>query len=188
MDLKWRTGFGWGVVAVIGISTAGFILTGGVLRWISLLVALVATADMIFQYKKWNTHGWRKVHFRAMLAYASVAGQEMVRAQREGRPFSRVNACRELGFLVAGRDCATNVEAMVLALEQEQGHYLANLLETHSEEVLPNASATQVSELADHLRRLELGPVLVVANIVENTFGGLEAARYAVAVLKREAH
>jgi len=156
-DLKWRTGFGWGVVVVLAISAAGFILTRGVLRWISVLVALFAAADMIFQYKKWNTQGWRKVHFRAMLAYANVAGQETVRSQQEGRPFSRVNACRELGLLIAGRDPAANVEAMVSALEQEQGDYLANLLETHREEVLPNASATQVSELADQLRRLEKG-------------------------------
>ena len=50
-DLKWRTGFGWGVVAVLG-TAAGFIIAGGVLRWISLLVVLVATADMIFSVQE----------------------------------------------------------------------------------------------------------------------------------------
>ena len=101
-DLKWRTGFGWGVVAVLGISAAGFILAGGVLRWISLLVVLVATADMIFQYKKWNTHGWRKVHFRAMLAYAR--SRPVTRKPNSRQAFTRLKgrpsrcARRHTGF------------------------------------------------------------------------------------------
>lgn len=187
-DLKWRMGFGWGAVVLLGGSGTLAVLANGLLRWSGVVGLIAAGAFIIFQYKKWNTKGWRQVHFRAMLAYARYAGEETVEAQQEGRPFSRVNACRKLGIAISGANRAANVEAMVLALEQEKGDYLARLLEANAEKLLPQLSATQVSELSRQLRRFELGPELVVANVVENTFGSFEAARYTLALLKRDVH
>ncbi len=42
--------------------------------------------------------------------------------------------------------------------------------------------------IADKIRGLEFGPQLVIGNIVENTFGGEEAARYVIALVTGKAH
>jgi len=186
--LKWRMGFSWGAVLLFGGAIAFAVMANGLLRWLGVIGAIAVGAFIIFQYKQYNTTGWRQVHFRAMIAYARFVGEEEARADKEGRPFSRVNACRELGLAISGTDRAANVEAMVLALEQEKGNYLASLLEANAEKLLPQLSASKVLGLSNILRRFELGPQLVVANIVENSFGSLEAARYAVALLKHEAY
>jgi hypothetical protein len=72
---------------------------------------------------------------------------------------------------------------MIFALQREQGSYLAALFEKHARELLPKADVEQVSNFSNVLRRVELGPQLIVANVVENTYGSLEAARHALALL-----
>jgi hypothetical protein len=76
----------------------------------------------------------------------------------------------------------------VLALEQENGDYLVRLLEANAETLLPPLSPNHILNLANVLRRFELGPELVGAHIVEHTCGTLESARDTVALLKHEAY
>jgi hypothetical protein len=187
-DLKWRMGFGWSAVLLFGGAIGLVVMTKGLPRWAGAVGIIIMGTFIVFQYKKWNTTGWRQIHFRAMLVYARCAGKESVRAKQAGEPFCRVNACRELGIAICSKNSVANVEAMVLALEEEKGNYLANLLEANAECILPKLSVNEVLKLADQLRRLEFCPELVVANVVENSFGSQEATRYAMAVLKREAH
>jgi hypothetical protein len=187
-NLKWRMGFGWGATLCLAGSMALAVFASGLLRLAGVAGVIIAGIFSIFQYKKWNSKGWRQIHFRAMLAYARCAGEESAEAQQQGRQFNRANSCRNLGIAISGWDRAANVEAMVLALEQEKGDYLARLIETNAEKLLPQLSPTELSEITNQLRRFELGPELVVANIVENTFGSMEAACYALALLTREAH
>jgi len=118
-----------------------------------------------------------------MWLYQSIAAEETVNAKRSNREFSHAQACRELGFVLTGSGRETNVEAMVSALQHEQGSYLAALFVEHAQELLPKANPEQIEEFSDVLCAFKLGPQLVVANIVENTYGRLEAARYALALL-----
>jgi hypothetical protein len=157
--------------------------SSGIVRWIVVVITILAFAFLVVQYKNWNTKGWRQVHGRAMQLYAPIAAKETINAKRANREFNHVQACRELGLALTGKGREVNVEAMISALQREQGSYLASLFERHARELLPNADDQQVSNFSDVLYRLELGPQLVVANVVENTYGGLEGARYALALL-----
>lgn len=118
-----------------------------------------------------------------MLLYAAIAAKETVDAKRANREFSHVQACRELGFALTGKGREANVEAMISALQCEKGHYLAALFVRHAQKLLPKAGVEQVSNFSNVLGRVELGPQLVIANVVENTYGSLEAARYSLALL-----
>ena len=53
--------------------------------------------------------------------------------------------------------------------------------------VSPDLDPAADHMIVEKVRDLEFGPVLVIGNIVENTYGGEEATRYVVALLNRRA-
>ena len=187
-DLKWRTGFGWGSVAALtgGLGLAA--LSAGAGRLTGVVIILLALAFVATQYRKWNGEPWRQLHFRAMLAYARISGLQQAGAQAQGTPFDVRTACRELGLLLCGPDKSAAVDVMVESLAEEQGAYLADLFERHCSTAVPTLPPSERSKLADRLRGVTLGPQLVVANVLENTHGPLEATKYAVALLNGDAH
>jgi hypothetical protein len=181
-NLKWRLGFGWGAVGLFVLLVAVSFEPTGIVRWIALPAALVVLAFIVFQYRAWNTKGWRQVHNRAMLLYASIAGAEAGTAQRDGREFDRVHACSLLAqVLLSERPLASN--ELVLRLNNP-GEHLASIFEAHGREIVPNADAALVSKCVEYLRDLQLGPQLIVANLVDDRFGAQEAARYGLALLQ----
>ena len=175
---------GWGTVSIVAVFVVISLASSGIVRWSAIVMAIISFAFLVIQYKNWNTKGWRQVHGPAMLVYAGIAGEESARAQLANREFDRVRACRELGLRLTGKGREQNVEAMISALQHEQGNYLAALFERHAQELLPKINVEQVSSFSNVLRRIEFGPQLVIANVVENTYGSLEAARYSLALLK----
>ena len=181
-DLKWRTGFGWGPVLVFAVFAAGVWLGTGTWRWGAAAMAILAALYMLVQYRKWNGRGWTSVHYRAMLVWAQVAGWESGAAEREGREFDRLAACRQLAIRMSGPGKELNVEAMLTALQEEQGIYLASLVERHREDLLPGAEDERLQRVLAELRKALLGPELVICNVIENTHGSLEAARYVLAL------
>jgi hypothetical protein len=76
---------------------------------------------------------------------------------------------------------------MLSDLTHLQGAYLAGLVERHAAEVLPGAAYEFRRDLAARLRGIRLGPQLVIASVIENTHGGAEAARYAIALATGDA-
>ena len=180
-DLKWRMGFGWETILLLVCSSVAAIVSTGASRWLALCVALGAGAHAFYHYRKWNGRAWRKIHFRAMLAYSGIVGREQAFAGQPGPPDVR-STCSALGLLLCGEDKRTAVEAMLAELDRYEGAFLAGLVERHAAEVLPGASAELRRDVASRLRAIRFGPELVIASVIENIHGGAEAARYAVAV------
>ena len=185
--LKWRTGFGWGAVLVAAFAGAAALSSAGVTRWLGIATATLAVAFMIYRYRKWNGRGWRRVHFRAMLAYSGIAGREHAIARDSGRAFDFGSACTQLGLLLCGEDKKSAVDAMLMDLTSAQGAFLAGLLERHAAEALPGAPFEFRRDVIERLRAVRFGPQLVIAYVIENTHGGAEAARYAVALVTGDA-
>jgi hypothetical protein len=180
---QWRFGFGWGAIGLLGLLVIVSLAPIGIVRWVFASSAVLVLAFMVIQYRRWNEKGWRQVHLRAMLLYASIAGAESGKAEREGREFNRVTACRELArVLSAGHPLATN--QIVLRVDAPGKHF-AELFEEHAREILRDIDDARLSKLSEYLRDLQLGPQLIVANIVEDRFGELEAARYGLAILRQ---
>ena len=82
----------------------------------------------------------------------------------------------------------TNVDAIIDALECEKGSYLASLLERHETEIFPESDGQAFQAILAKARKVEFGPSLIVCNIVENSVGSLEAAKYVLALLDGWAH
>lgn len=187
-DLKWRTGFAWGSGVLLTASGLGAALLGGWPRVLLACVAALVAFFMFAQYRKWNKPGWHSVHFRAMLAYANAAGAELARSRAAGSAFDRPAACRTLALMICGAGKAPNVDAMIAALQIEQGNYLASLLRRHASELFPSAEDDRIQRFLGAMAQVEFGPQLVICSVVENSFGRLEAARYALALVTKEAH
>lgn len=186
-DLKWRTGFDWGAIVLVVSAGVAAWLAAGVARWLAITIALVAAAYMLYQYRRWNRRGWREVHFRAMLAYSGIAGREHAIARQSAREFDLGNACTQLGLLLCGDDKRAAVEGILRDLSNQQGAFLVGLVERHVAEVLPGAPLELRRDVTARLRGVRLGPQLVIASVIENTYGGAEAARYAVALVTGDA-
>jgi hypothetical protein len=138
----------------------------------------------------WKKPLWQPIHKKAMLVYFRIAGFEQGRAQLENREFDHTAACRELALQMCGRDKFANVEALIFKLQAERGGYIAELLREFGLQLLDGASPEEIEKLAEHVSRKgrkELLPQLVICNVIENTYGRLEAARYAVALVQGKA-
>jgi len=99
----------------------------GLLSWLAFVAAVFVGVFAIYQYRKWNSDGWPKVHYRAMLLFPSLAGSESQRAEAGGRPFDQRADCRELGLKMCGFSRKANVDAMIAELHREKGFYFASL-------------------------------------------------------------
>ena len=180
--LEWRTGFGWEPVLLLVCAAIAAVLWTGTARWVAVFVMAGGGAYLAYRYRKWNGRGWRRVHFRAMLAYSGIAGREDAMARQSGRPFDQRRACSALGLLLCGEDKHVAVEAMLAELDRYEGAFLAGLVERHAAEVLPGATFAMRDSVIARLRAIRFGPELVIASVIENIHGGPEAARYAIAV------
>jgi hypothetical protein len=181
-ELKWRMGFGWEPVLVLGVAVVSAFLATGSTRALAATVAAGAAVYIVYRYRRWNGRGWRQVHFRAMLAYSNIVRREDALARQSGRPFDVRVTCSALGLLLCGEEKVAAVDAMLNELDRYQGAFLAGLVERYAAEVLPGASAELRHDLIARLRAVRFGPELVIASVIENIHGGPEAARYAIAV------
>ena len=163
------------------------LLVSGALRWAALGIVALAGAYAFYRYRTWNGRGWRRVHFRAMLAYSGIAARERDAARQAGRAFDTVSACTQLGLLLCGEDNGAAVDVMLSELSRAEGAYLAGLVERHAGEVLRGAPIDLRRDIIARLRGVRLGPQLVIASVIENAFGGAEAAAYAVALASGDA-
>lgn len=186
-NLQWRTGFGWGTLLLPVGAGLTAVLAAGPVRALALAVALVAGGYAGYRYWKWNASGWRKVHYRAMLAYAGIAARERSAAGQAGKEFDVRYACSQLGLLLCGEENRPAVDTMLADLNRLQGAFLAGLVERHGGAVLAGAPPDLRHDIIARLRRVRMGPQLVIAWVIENTYGGREAARYAVAVAAGDA-
>ena len=185
-NLKWNFGFGWVSVIILLGFVGGAIIFNSALRFVFVILALMVIIYLIYQYRKWNSSAWRKVHFRGMLLYAGIAGREVATAKVEQRDSIIKESCRSLGIAMCGAGSDIFVNAMVDELSNEEGEYCARLLKEHHNKVLPNVQ--QISEILRIAKQIRFGPQLVICNIIENTYGGEEAAKYILALISREAH
>lgn len=175
-------GFGWEPVVVLACAIVAAMVSTGAFRWIALGLAAGACGYAWYRYRKWNGRAWRRIHFRAMLAYSGIVGREQVFAREAGRPLDVRRTCSALGMLLCGEEKRAAVEAMLADLDRYEGAFLAGLVERYAAEVLPGASAELRRDVTARLRAMHFGPELVIASVIENIHGGAEAARYAVAV------
>lgn len=185
--LKWQFGFEWWAVSFLTFGVASALLTRGALRLVGMAVAASMLGLMVHQYRKWNAAGWRRVHFRSMLAFRTIADRHRSRAAVEGRPFDMGAACGDLALLLCGEHNRAAAVAMTADLVTHQGSYLAGVFERHWRDVLPSASVATREDVVQRLRGRRLGPELVIAAAIENTYGARETARYAMALAAGDA-
>lgn len=186
-DLRWKLGFGWTNLALLIILFSLSIYFKGVMRGITGTLFTFICIFTCYRYYQWNSTPWRKVHGRAMLLYAKHASIESSTANRENRSFEIENACCRMALEMCGNNNELNVTIMIGCLSEEQGNYLARLLEDHLISLLPNIQHEAILEIISTAKKIPLCPQLVIANIIENTFGPIEATKYALALLSGEA-
>lgn len=186
--LRWWAGFGWITVAIFLVPSTIAAFAGGTIRIFAVGAALAMLMFIGNQLWRYNGRGWRRIHYRAMLAYASISGREAARAEQEKLEFSKINACRSLALtIVNGRWREASVDAMIAGLVEERGDYLSGLIKKYGVKAAPRLDGKIIQGIADKIRGIEFGPELVIGNVVENTFGSEEAARYAIALVTRKA-
>lgn len=186
-SLYQHAGFGWMSVVLLIAMIVVAVISSGFLRVVSLAAASLVLVFTIHRWRRWNKHGWPQVHHRAMLIYAAIAGLEAGEAKRENRQFSKVAACRALAHALVGEGQQPSVDAMITGLAQERGNYFADLVQKFGARAAPKLDAKTLHIVSEQLRELDFCPQSVIGNIVENTFGGEEAARYVIALLTKKA-
>jgi len=184
MRIAWFFGFGWvSVFTVVAIGVAINRLTGPIV-WVLYVPFLIVALYMTVRFRLYNSQPWRRVHSRAMITYAELAGQEYDAAKKENREFDITVPCRGLAeHLFRNRD-ADEIGAL---LGEGRRTYYKDLVDAYPLAFLAGISEDRHDAVLDGVRRdidaSELGPDILIAQAIERSHGRREAANYLQALL-----
>lgn len=184
MRISWYFGFGWLSILTVAACAVGISRLGDPLAWALYVPFLLVALYMTVRFRLYNAQPWRRVHARAMIAYAKLAGDEYDAARKEGREFDIKVPCRGLAEHLSGNGPSDDVDAL---LGEGRKQYYKDLLEAHPQVFLKGIGENRRAAILDGVRRdidaSELGPDILIAKAIERSHGKLEAANYLHALL-----
>lgn len=186
MKIAWFLGFGW--VSIVTVVVCGLAVSqlGGVWAWVLYLPLLVVAVYMTARYKLFSSQPWRRVHAKAMLAYAPLASQAYDAAKREGRDYDVRQPCRALAEQLFG-PAEAQAEAIEALLGDGRKPYYKSLVQACPQVfvkgVAPARHAEVLAGVGRDIDTSELGPDILIAREIERRHGRLEAANYLQALL-----
>lgn len=184
MRIAWYLGFGWPSIAVVVALGAAIVQVRGTYAWLLYLPFLAVALYMTARLRLFNTQPWRRIHAKAMLAYAPLAGQAYDEARAQGRDYDARQACRQLGLHLFGADQAAEVDRL---LGEGRPAHFQRLVDTHPQVfvtgVAPERHAAVLEGIRTDIAASEPGPDVLIARQIEQQAGSLEAARYFHALL-----
>jgi len=139
---------------------------------------------MTVRLRLYNSQPWRRVHGRAMIAYARLAGAEYDAAKREGREFDVTVPCRALAAALSGAGTREDIDAL---LGDGRNAYYQGLVDACPAVFLEGVHDERHAEVLAGVRRdigaSDLGPDVFIAREIERRHGRAEAAEYLRALL-----
>ncbi|HQR12238.1 MAG TPA: hypothetical protein PLW68_13015 [Casimicrobiaceae bacterium] len=184
MKISWYFGFGW--VSILTLAACGIAinLLSGPILWVFYVPFLIVALYMTVRFRLYVAQPWRRVHGRAMLEYAELAGKEYDDAKAEGREFDIRVPCRRLGLHLLGENQADQVDAM---LGDERKAYFRGLVEANTGVFLKGIGDDRRDAALAAVNRdidaSELAPDAMIARAIERQVDQREAARYLHALL-----
>lgn len=186
-NLYWRFGFGYPALIFWFLIVLGVFYTNGFIFFVFLVLLIMQTGFLIKRYKDWKSIIWKQIHNRAMFVFSGIAGEESGRARAENREYSMYNACEKLILLMTNTPFATTeITDTLVDLEDVAGLYFVELLYNHLDEfqeLYPQVDDKAIEAAADVFRKITFGPQLVIAKVIENTYGAKESLRYGMALI-----
>jgi hypothetical protein len=185
-SLYWQFGFGWYHTIIMFSCIFFTYYFKGVPRGIFLTFSVFLIIFSLCRYHHWNSTPWRRLHGRGMLLYARYAGIEKAISEKEQRSFSIEIACEAMALDMCGGK-GPQVSAMITALEKEKGLYFMHLINDYRQRIDCDISDLNLAEILKSIIDVKMCPQLVIANIIENTYGAAEAAKYVIALSRGDA-
>ena len=135
--------------------------------WIILILAIIV---LFVWWRHHNSDPIRSIHNKAMRIFAHYAGLEMAAAKRDGREYDVSVPCQQMALDMCGADKKENVKVMISELQDELGAYFL--------EILSSGYVTTTPDLINRASVDKMCPQLVIANIIDNTYGRETASIY----------
>lgn len=184
MRISWYFGFGWLSILTVAACAAGINRLGGAISWALYVPFLIVALYMTVRFRLYNTEPWRRVHARAMIAYAKLAEQEYDVARKEGRDFDIRVPCSHLAGRLFGQSAAGETDSLV---GDGRKRYYRNLVEAYPLAFLKGIGEDRRAAVLEGVRRdidaSELGPDILIARAIERKHDQREAANYLQALL-----
>ncbi len=186
MKIAWFLGFGW--VSIFTVLLCGLAVSqlGGVWAWVLYVPLLVVAVYMTARYKLFSTQPWRRVHAKAMLAYAPLAGQAYDLARLEGRTYDVLVPCRGLAETLFGPGLGRSDEIQDLLGDGRKRYYQALVQacpQVFVKGLGPDRHADVLAGVQRDIQASALGPDILIAREIERKHGRLQAAHYLQALL-----
>jgi hypothetical protein len=184
MRISWYFGFGWLSILTVAACAVGINRLGGAIAWALYVPFLLVALYMTVRFRLFNAQPWRRVHARAMIAYARLAEQEYEAARKAGREFDIVVPCRGLAEHILGRSPSAEIDSLV---GEGRKRYYAELAEAYPLAFLKGVGEDRRDAVLAGVRRdieaSKLGPDIVIAKAIERKHNRREAANYLQALL-----
>ena len=184
MRISWYLGFGWLSILAVVACAVGINRLSEPIAWVLYVPFLIVALYMTVRFRLFNTQPWRRVHGRAMITYARLAGQEYDAARKDSREFDIRVPCRGLAEHLFGRSPGDEIVAL---LGEGRKRYYMDLVEAYPQAFLKGIGEDRAAAVLDGVRRdieaSELGPDICIARSIERKHSRLEAANYLQALL-----
>lgn len=184
MRIAWYFGFGWVSILTVVACGVGINLLTGPVTWVLYVPFLLVALYMTVRFRLFNAQPWRRVHARAMISYARLAGQEYDAAKEGGREFDIKAPCRALA---AEQLSGTGTEEIEALLGDGRKAYYKEVVDAYPEVFLSGIREDRHAAALQGVRRdieaSELGPDVVIAKLIERKHDRREAANYLRALL-----
>jgi hypothetical protein len=184
MRIAWFFGFGWLSILVVAACGVAISRLSSPLAWALYVPFLLVALYMTVRFRLFNAQPWRRVHSRAMLVYAKLAGHEYDAAKAEGRDFDVRVPCRGLAAKLLGAGQPDEIDAL---LGDGRKAYYFGLVQACPQVFLQGVGLDRHGVVLGGLHRdidaSALGPDIVIAQAIERKLGRPETARYLQALL-----
>lgn len=184
--LYWNTGIGWPTILFALLMYSLSYFSDGWIRWVFIVISFFWTVLAIYRFRRWTGSPWRKIHFKSMLVFASMAGREKAESNSLGREFEILNPL--YGLLHAmipynDKDAADSIHQDIC---DNGSSGLYHILDKHIRGLIPLASEIDLQDLMIQFANAPVGVNLAIAYMIEYEHGTLEAAKYIIAIMRNE--
>lgn len=182
-SLYWDKGFGMPTILINVILGTVTYLSSGMIQGIILSFLILSLIFTFYRYYHWNGSPRNRVNGRAMLLFTHHSGKELYRSKNENRPYDIAKPCYRMAVDMCGNEKILEITDMIRFLSDEKGNYFAYLIKNNAKNVFPTMGNTTIQNYITMTNRIDMCPQLVIAHVLENSYGPIEATKYVFDVM-----
>lgn len=185
--LYWMLGIGWPSVIFLTLIIVLSSFANGWVLWFYMIILALFFVLVIYRVYRWNGSPWRRIHFRGMLVFSSLAGKESAESRIENREYDIKIPIYRMLHIMSYKHGKELAEEIYDDIEVNGSDIYYHILDKHIRGLRPDLSDFDIIMLLHEASKSAISPYLALACLIEKKYGSMEAAKYVLALINKEA-